>query len=83
MFDLNGRATSVADWLEILRAIAPGGELAMAGAELPFPADLSDAPIQALPRRLRPGAARGRHPGDLPAFRRLLASGALSPQAVS
>ena len=46
VFDLNGRATSVAEWLDILRAIAPGADVTMSGDELPFPADLSDAPIQ-------------------------------------
>lgn len=46
VFDLNGRATSVAEWLEVLRAVAPQSELDMTGDELPFPAALSDAPIQ-------------------------------------
>ncbi len=65
VFDLNGRATSVPEWLEILRGIAPAAQLSMTGAELPFPADLSDAAIQVLPRRLRPGPARPRHPRHL------------------
>jgi nucleoside-diphosphate-sugar epimerase len=46
VFDLNGRATSVIEWLDILREISPGAAVTMAGTELPFPADLSDAPIQ-------------------------------------
>jgi len=46
VFDLNGRVTSVAQWLDILREIAPDADITMTGAELPFPADLSDAPIQ-------------------------------------
>ena len=37
VFDLNGRATSVAEWLDRLREIAPEAELSMTGAELPFP----------------------------------------------
>ena len=45
VFDLNGRATSVEAWLEIIRTIAPTAELGIAGADLPFPADLSDQPI--------------------------------------
>jgi nucleoside-diphosphate-sugar epimerase len=27
VFDLNGRATSVAEWLELIRAVAPGARL--------------------------------------------------------
>ncbi|MDH3452115.1 MAG: NAD-dependent epimerase/dehydratase, partial [Gammaproteobacteria bacterium] len=46
VFDLNGRATSVAEWLDILRTIAPDADITMTGAKLPFPADLSDAPIR-------------------------------------
>jgi nucleoside-diphosphate-sugar epimerase len=46
VLDLNGSSTSVAEWLEILRALAPGADLRMEGAELPFPADLSDAPVR-------------------------------------
>jgi nucleoside-diphosphate-sugar epimerase len=45
LFDLNGRTTSVAEMLEIVREISPGAELAMTGDDLPFPADLSDEPI--------------------------------------
>jgi nucleoside-diphosphate-sugar epimerase len=46
VFDLNGRATSVAEMLNILREISPDADLSMTGEELPFPADLSDVPIQ-------------------------------------
>ncbi|MDH3715996.1 MAG: NAD(P)-dependent oxidoreductase, partial [Gammaproteobacteria bacterium] len=46
VFDLNGRATSVVEWLDILQEISPGAAITMAGTELPFPSDLSDAPIQ-------------------------------------
>ena len=46
VFDINGRVTSVAAWLDILRDIAPASQITMTGEELPFPADLSDAPIQ-------------------------------------
>ena len=82
VFDINGRVTSVEAWLDIVRALAPGAALTIEGESLPFPADLSDDPVQ-------------RHLGDygpVPLeegieatyldFRRLLASGALSPDAV-
>ena len=77
VFDLNGRATSVAEWLDILRAIAPGAARdGRRRAAVPGrPVGCADP---GLPRRLRPGAARGRHPRDLrrlPPARR----GCLSP----
>jgi nucleoside-diphosphate-sugar epimerase len=83
VFDINGRATSVEEWLGIVRRVAPDAQLQVAGDALPFPAELSDEPVQ-------------RHLGDygpVPLeegieetykdFQRLLASGALSPQAVA
>ncbi len=83
VFDINGRVTTVADWLEIIRRLAPGAELTIAGEELPFPADLSDRPLQAYlgdygPVPLEEGIAE-----TLEDFRRLLAAGALSPDAVA
>ena len=83
VFDINGRATSVEAWLGIVRRLAPDAQLTVEGDALPFPAELSDGPVQ-------------RHLGDygpVPLeegieetyqdFRRLLAAGALSPEAVS
>jgi nucleoside-diphosphate-sugar epimerase len=83
VFDLNGRATSVAEWLELVRGIAPAADVAMDGAALPFPADLSDAPIQAYlgdygPVPLAEGIEATYH-----RFRQLLAAGALTPDAVA
>jgi UDP-glucuronate 4-epimerase len=83
VFDINGRATTVADWLEIIRRLAPGAQLQVAGEEVPFPADLSDQPLQDYlgdygPVPLEEGIAE-----TLDAFRRLLATGALSPDAVA
>jgi nucleoside-diphosphate-sugar epimerase len=83
VFDLNGRATSVADWLEILRGIAPGAELAMAGAELPFPADLSDAPIRRYLGDYGPVPLDDGIRATYDSFRQLLAQGALQPEAVA
>jgi nucleoside-diphosphate-sugar epimerase len=82
VFDLNGRATSVAQWLEILRGIAPDAQLSMTGAELPFPADLSDAPIQAYLGDYGPVPLEDGIRATHEAFRRLLAEDALSPAAV-
>ncbi len=65
VFDLNGRPTSVAAWLDLLRAIAPDAQLSMTGAELPFPADLSDAPIQSYLGDYGPVPLEDRHPHHL------------------
>lgn len=46
VFDHNGVATSVEDWLAMVRKVAPDAELAVEGDELPFPAALSDEPIR-------------------------------------
>jgi hypothetical protein len=82
VFDLNGRATSVAEWLQILRAIAPEAQLAMEGAALPFPADLSDLPIQGYLGDYGPVPLEDGIRATYDDFRRLLAKGALSPDAV-
>jgi nucleoside-diphosphate-sugar epimerase len=83
VFDINGRATSVEQWVGIVGRLAPEAQLTVAGEALPFPAELSDEPVR-------------RHLGDygpVPLeegieetyrdFRRLLAAGVMSPEAVS
>ena len=83
VFDLNGRATTVAEWLEIVRALAPGAQLDIAGDPLPFPADLSDEPIRQYLGDYGPVPLEDGIEETYAAFRRLLAAGALSLQAVA
>jgi nucleoside-diphosphate-sugar epimerase len=83
VFDLNGRPTSVAEWLELLRAIAPGAELAMDGAALPFPADLSDEPIRSYLGDYGPVPLEDGIRATYDSFRQLLARGTLSADAVT
>jgi nucleoside-diphosphate-sugar epimerase len=83
VFDLNGRATTVAEWLEIVRALAPGARLDVEGEPVPFPADLSDEPIRAYLGDYGPVPLEDGIEETFDAFRRLLAAGALSPKAVS
>jgi nucleoside-diphosphate-sugar epimerase len=83
VFDLNGRATSVAEWLEIIRAVAPGAQLAISGDPLPFPADLSDEPVRRYLGDYGPVPLEKGIEATYAAFRRLLASGALSAEAVA
>jgi nucleoside-diphosphate-sugar epimerase len=83
VFDLNGRPTTVADWLEIVRALAPGAQLDIAGDPLPFPADLSDEPIRRYLGDYGPVPLEEGIEETYAAFRRLLAIGALLPQAIT
>jgi nucleoside-diphosphate-sugar epimerase len=83
VFDLNGRPTTVAAWLDIVRALAPGAQLNVAGDPLPFPADLSDEPIRQYLGDYGPVPLEEGIEETYAAFRRLLAAGALSPEAVA
>ena len=83
VFDLNGRPTTVAEWLDIVRALAPGAQLEVSGDPLPFPADLSDEPIREYLGDYVPVPLEDGIEATYAAFRRLLAAGALSPQAVA
>ena len=83
VFDLNGRATTVAEWLDIIRGLAPGAELQIAGDPLPFPADLSDEPIRAYLGDYGPMPLEEGIEETLAAFKRLLTVGALTPDAIA
>ena len=83
VFDLNGRPTSVAAWLDLLRDIAPAAQLSMTGAELPFPADLSDAAVQAYLGDYGPIPLEAGIRATYDAFKQLLAQGVLSSDAVA
>jgi nucleoside-diphosphate-sugar epimerase len=83
VFDLNGRPTSVAEWLEILHGIAPGAQLSVSGAELPFPADLSDAPVQAYLGDYGPIPLEDGIRATYDAFKQLLAKRALLADSVA
>jgi len=47
MFDHNGVPSTVRDWVDMIRKVAPDTKIAIEGDALPFPADLSDDPIRA------------------------------------
>jgi nucleoside-diphosphate-sugar epimerase len=83
VFDINGRATSVDEWLGIIRGIAPGAELQVAGDALPFPAELSDEPVQRYLGDYGPVPLKEGIEETYQDFKRLLASGALSPEMVA
>jgi nucleoside-diphosphate-sugar epimerase len=83
VFDLNGRPTTVAAWLDIVRGLTPGAQLRIAGEPLPFPADLSDEPIREYLGDYGPVPLEEGIEETYAAFRRLLAAGVLSPEAVA
>ena len=83
VFDLNGVATSVESWLEMLRDLAPEARLDVAGQALPFPADLSDAPVRAYLGDYGAVPLEQGVQETLQAFRRLLDRGLLSATAVA
>ena len=83
VFDLNGAATSVERWLEILRELAPGVRIEAAGAALPFPADLSDAPVRGFLGDYGAVPVEEGVRATFEAFKRLLDRGVLSPAALA
>jgi hypothetical protein len=83
VFDLNGRATSVAEWLDVIRAMVPGAQLEIAGDPLPFPADLSDEPVRKYLGDYGPVPLNEGIEATHAAFKRLLATGALSAESVA
>jgi nucleoside-diphosphate-sugar epimerase len=46
VFDINGVASTVERSLELLKQVAPGASITYSGSPLPFPMDLSDAPVR-------------------------------------
>jgi UDP-glucose 4-epimerase len=83
VFDINGRATSVDEWLGIIRRLAPEAQLQVTGDALPFPAELSDDPVRRYLGDCGPVPLDEGIEETYQDFRRLLAGGALSPDAVS
>lgn len=83
IFDINGSVTSVAEMLAIIRELAPDAQLEIAGDALPFPADLSDEPVQAFLGDYGPVPLKEGIEETLEDFRRLLANGALSPDSIT
>ena len=83
VFDLNGSVTSVEAWLELIRKLAPEAKLSISGEALPFPADLSDEPIQAYLGDYGPVPLLDGIRETYATFRRLLAEGRLSADALA
>ena len=82
VFDCNGVASTVEESLDILRELAPGVNLGVSGDALPFPADLSDAPIRDYLGDYGSVPLDAGIEGTFAAFQDLLAKGQLSPDSI-
>lgn len=83
VFDINGVALTVEASLELLKRVAPGAKLTCSGQALPFPMDLSDAPVRAYLGDYGSVPVEGGICSTLDAFKALLAQGLLKPESVA
>lgn len=83
VFDINGASLPVEASLAILRRLEPSAQVTAAGPALPYPMDLSDAPLRAhLGDYGEIGVEEGMR-ATLAAFRDLVARGRIDPATVS
>jgi nucleoside-diphosphate-sugar epimerase len=83
VFDINGVASTVEGSLELLKKVAPEARITYSGAPLPFPMDLSDAPVRGhLGDYGSVPLAAGIH-ATYEAFRRLLDSGLVKAESLN
>ena len=83
VFDINGVPSTVEVSLEVLKRVAPGAKVTCSGQALPFPMDLSDAPVRAYLGDYGSVPVDGGMRGTLDAFKILLAQGLLKPESVA
>lgn len=75
ILNLRGDVISVADFADALQKTVPTAQTTVAETPLPFPADLSDAGLQALLPNVPATPLSTAIAGDVEAFKRLLAEG--------
>lgn len=80
VFDINGVASTVEASLELLHRLEPGARVQAAGASLPFPMDLSDAPLRAYLGDYGQVPLEAGMRETCAAFRTLLAHGQVTPE---
>lgn len=83
VFDLNGIPSTVEAKLSIIQRLVPGAEVSCTGSPLPFPADLSDAPIRGYLGDYGSISLEDGVEETLGRFRTLLAEGKLSSGEVA
>jgi nucleoside-diphosphate-sugar epimerase len=83
VFDINGVASTVEASLALLQRVAPGAAITCSGQALPFPMDLSDAPVRAYLGDYGSVPVEAGMRGTLEAFKGLLASGLLDAKSIA
>jgi nucleoside-diphosphate-sugar epimerase len=80
VLDINGIASTVEDSVALLKRIAPSAAITVSGSPLPFPMDLSDAPVRDYLGDYGHVPLEAGIAGTLRDFRDLLARGLLNPE---
>jgi nucleoside-diphosphate-sugar epimerase len=83
VFDINGVASTVESSLELLKKVAPAASITYSGAPLPFPMDLSDAPVRGHLGDYGSVPLEAGIRGTYEAFRRLLDRGLIGADNLS
>jgi nucleoside-diphosphate-sugar epimerase len=83
VFDINGVSSTVEASLEVLKRVAPGAKVTCSGQALPFPMDLSDAPVRTYLGNYGSVPLDSGIRGTLEAFKALLAQGLLKAESVA
>jgi nucleoside-diphosphate-sugar epimerase len=83
VFDINGVASTVEASVALLQRVAPGAAITCSGQALPFPMDLSDAPVRAYLGDYGSIPVEAGMRGSLEAFKALLAKGLLRAESVA
>jgi nucleoside-diphosphate-sugar epimerase len=83
VFNINGTASTVEESMAIVKRIAPAAEISISGDTLPFPMDLSDAPLREYLGDYGSVPLEAGIRGTFDAFRALLARGQLTAASVA
>jgi nucleoside-diphosphate-sugar epimerase len=83
VFDINGISSTVEDSVALLKKIAPSAAVTFSGSALPFPMDLSDAPVRNYLGNYGTVPLEAGIRGTLAAFQDLLARGLLKPESAA
>jgi nucleoside-diphosphate-sugar epimerase len=83
VFDINGVTSTVEASVVLLQRVAPGAAITCSGQALPFPMDLSDAPVRAHLGDYGSVPVEAGMRGTLEAFKGLLAKGVIKAESIA
>jgi nucleoside-diphosphate-sugar epimerase len=83
VFDINGVTSTVEASIALLQQVAPGAAITCSGQALPFPMDLSDAPVRAYLGDYGSVPVEAGMRGTLDAFKVLLGRGLLKAESIA